>query len=309
MNFLNRSALGNKVMHRVVAAWFVEHPWRTAVITACLSVLLLVGMIPLLLVVGAIPALLTLEQGPRAGINAMLAGSAAVIGTMIGLEQPVGYGFAYAGMLFVLPVLFSEVLRRYASLNLVFQGMLLLTLGAISLVFVVLPSPTDIWQVPLSQSMAMLQRADIKVDTTLFDYWVRSMWGAVVALLLLLNFSAVLLARWWQSLIHAPGEFGKEFRSLTAGIALTSVMALLSVASLFSDLAWLDSLAQVAVMGLALLGLAVAHRRKAEGRLRQGWLVTIYVLLVATLSSSVTVTLLAVWGLVDFWRRKRISAA
>lgn len=277
-------------------------------VTACLSVLLLLGVIPLVLV-GAIPALVTLERGPRAGINAMLAGSAAVIGTMIGFEQSAGYGATYAGMLFVLPVLFSELLRRYGSLNLVFQGILLLTLAVISLIFMVLPNPTDIWQAPLSQSMAMFQRAEIQVDATLFDYWVRSMWGAVAALLLLLNFSAMLLARWWQSLIHAPGEFGKEFRSLSAGVALTSVLALLSVASLFSNLAWLDSLAQVAVMGLALQGLAVAHRRKAEGSLRQGWLVTIYVLLVATLSSSVTVALLAVWGLVDFWRRKRLSAA
>lgn len=295
-------------MHRSLAAWFVEHPWRAAMVTACLSVLLLLGVIPLVLV-GAIPALVTLERGPRAGINAMLAGSAAVIGTMIGFEQSAGYGATYAGMLFVLPVLFSELLRRYGSLNLVFQGILLLTLAVISLIFMVLPNPTDIWQAPLSQSMAMFQRAEIQVDATLFDYWVRSMWGAVAALLLLLNFSAMLLARWWQSLIHAPGEFGKEFRSLSAGVALTSVLALLSVASLFSNLAWLDSLAQVAVMGLALQGLAVAHRRKAEGSLRQGWLVTIYVLLVATLSSSVTVALLAVWGLVDFWRRKRLSAA
>jgi hypothetical protein len=296
-------------MHRALAAWFVEHPWRTAVVTACLSVLLLVGAIPLVVLIGAIPALMMLEHGSRAGLNVMLAGSAAVIGTTIGFQQSLWYGLAYAGMLFVLPIMFSGLLRRYGSLNLVFQGIVLLALLTLSSVFVVLSHPTDIWQIPLSQSMAMLQRAQIKVDATLFDYWVRSMWGAVVALLLLLNFSAVLLARWWQSLIHAPGEFGKEFRSLSAGVALTSLLAVICVASLFTDYAWLDSLAQVAVMALALQGLAVAHRRKAEGRLRRGWLVTIYVLLVATLSSSVTVALLAVWGLVDFWRRKRMSAA
>jgi hypothetical protein len=296
-------------MHRALAAWFVEHPWRTAVVTACLSVLLLLGAIPLVILVGAIPALVMLEHGPRAGFNVMLAGSAAVIGTAIGFQQSPWYGLAYAAILFVVPVLFSELLRRYGSLNLVFQGILLLALFTIGLVFVVLPHPTDIWQTPLTQSLEMLQRAQIKVDAALFDYWVRSMWGAVVALLVLVSFGAVLLARWWQSLIHAPGEFGKEFRALSAGVVLTSVLAAVCVISLFTDFAWLDSLAQVAVMGLALQGLAVAHRRKAEGRLRQGWLVTIYVLLVATLSSSVTVALLAVWGLVDFWRRMRMSAA
>jgi len=296
-------------MHRALAAWFVEHPWRTAVATACLSVLLLLGAIPLIVLVGAIPALVMLEHGPRAGFNVMLAGSAAVIGTTIGFQQSAWYGLAYAAMLFAVPALFSELLRRYGSLNLVFQGILLLALLVIGLVFAVLPNPTDIWQIPLTQSLEMLQRTQIKVDAALFDYWVRSMWGAVVALLVLVSFGAVLLARWWQSLLHAPGEFGKEFRSLSAGVVLTSTLAVMCMASLFTDYAWLDSLAQVAVMGLALQGLAVAHRRKAEGRLRQGWLVTIYVLLVATLSSSVTVAVLAVWGLVDFWRRMRVSAA
>lgn len=296
-------------MHRALAAWFVEHPWRTAIITACLSVLLLLGAIPLVVLVAAIPALMMLEHGPRASLNAMLAGSAAIVGTTVGFQQSFWFGLAYASMLFVLPLLLSELLRRYGSLQLVFQAVLLLALLVLGVVFAVLPHPTDVWQEPLTQSMVMLQRADIKIDATLFDYWVRSMWGAVVALLMLVSFSAVLLARWWQSLLHAPGEFGKEFRSLSAGVALTSVLAVICVASLFTDFAWLDSLAQVAVIGLALQGLAVAHRRKAEGRLRRGWLVTIYVLLVATLSSSVTVALLAVWGLVDFWRRTRMSAA
>lgn len=296
-------------MHRALAAWLVESPWRTAMVTVCLSVLLLLGAIPLVMLVAAIPALITLEHGPRAGSNVVLAGSAAIVGTAVGFQQPPIFGLAYAGMLFVLPAVFAQLLRRYGSLNLVFQGLLLLALVVLGSVFAILAHPTDVWQAPLTQSMAMLQHAEIKVDAALFDYWVRSMWGAVVALLVLVSFGAVLLARWWQSLLHAPGEFGKEFRSLNAGVALTSVLAVVSVASLFSDLAWLDSLAQVAVMGLALQGLAVAHRRKAEGRLRRGWLVTIYVLLVATLSSSVTVAVLAVWGLVDFWRRLRMSAA
>jgi hypothetical protein len=295
-------------MHRALAAWFVEHPWRTAVMTACLSVLLLLGALPLVIIVGAIPALIMLEHGPRAGLNVALAGSAAIIGTAVGFEQSLWFGLAYAGTLFVLPALFAGLLRRYGSLNLVFQGIMLLALLMLAAVFVVLRDPTAIWQVPLSQSMAMLQRAQIQVDATLFDYWLRSMWGAVVALLVLVSLGAVLLARWWQSLIHAPGEFGKEFRSLSAGVALTATLAVVCIASLFTDFAWLDSMAQVAVIGLALLGLAVAHRRKAEGRLRRGWLVTIYVLLVTTLSSSITVALLAVWGLVDFWRRKRLNA-
>jgi len=67
-------------------------------------------------------------------------------------------------------------------------------------------------------------------------------------------------------------------------------------------------MAWVAVMGLALQGLATAHRRKAEGQLQRGWLVAIYVMLIVPLFSFVTVALLAGWGLADFWRRMRINA-
>jgi len=62
------------------------------------------------------------------------------------------------------------------------------------------------------------------------------------------------------------------------------------------------------MLGLALQGLASAHRRKAEGQLPRGWLMVIYVMLMVPIFSFITVALLAGWGLADFWRNMRITS-
>jgi hypothetical protein len=54
------------------------------------------------------------------------------------------------------------------------------------------------------------------------------------------------------------------------------------------------------------VGLAAAHRFKAEGRLNAAWLWAIYVLLV--LVAPVTVAALAGWGFVDNWLRSQGAA-
>jgi len=81
----------------------------------------------------------------------------------------------------------------------------------------------------------------------------------------------------------------------------------ISVVALVADFASVDCMAWVAMLGLALQGLASAHRRKAEGRLPRGWLIVIYVMLMVPFFSFVTVALLAGWGLADVWRYMRNS--
>lgn len=295
-------------MKRQLLGWLVERPTRAAVVTVGCSILLLQGLLPFAVLASAIPVLILLERGPKAGIGVMLAGSAAMVGLFLGFQQSPWIALAYAAALFGVPVLMAELLRRTGSLNLVFQVTLLLALAVIAGVFVGLPQPVELWREPVAQVVTALQQADLVVDATLVQRWVEMMWGAVLALLMLVNLGSVWLARWFQSLIHAPGEFGREFHQLSSGVVLGSLLVAVSLASLFVDVAWLDSLAQVAIMGLALQVVAAAHRRKAEGRLRQGWLVVFYLVLIATLSSFVTVVLLAGLGLADFWRRMRMTA-
>jgi hypothetical protein len=296
-------------MHRSLAAWFVEHPWRAAMVAACLGVLSLQGATLFVMLASAVPVLMILERGPQAGINSMLAGCTAVIGTLLWYQQPLWFAMAYAVTLFGLPVLMGELLRRFGSLNLVFQLTLVLALLAIGLVFALIPAPVAVWVQLLKQAFAALAPAGLVVDAALIDRLAQTMWGAFVAVLVLANLSAIFLARWWQSLLHQPGAFGREFRDLRSGVVSGTLLIAIALAALWLNVAWLDSMAWVAMMGLALQGLAAAHRRKAEGQLQRGWLVAIYVMLIVPLFSFITVALLAGLGLADFWRRMRMNAA
>ncbi len=295
-------------MHRVLAAWLAEHPWRAAVIAACLGVLSLEGAALFVVLASAVPVLVMLERGTQSALNVMLTAAFAVVGTLLWFQQPLWFGMGYAALVFGLPLLLAGLLRRYGSLNLVFQVILLLSLFGLGLVFAVLPEPTTVWVNLLKQAFATLSQAGFEMDATLIDRLAQSMWGAFVSVLVLANFSAVLLGRWWQSLLHAPGAFGREFRELRSGMVVGGLLAVLAMSSLFITSAWLNSMAWVAIMGLALQGLAAAHRRKAEGQMQRGWLVAIYVMLIVPLFSFITVALLAGVGLADFWRRMRMGA-
>lgn len=295
-------------MHRSLAAWFAGHPWRAAVVAACLGVLSLQGAVLFVVLASAVPVLVMLERGAQAAVNVMLTAAFAVVGTLLWFQQPLWFGVGYAALVFGLPLLLGGVLRRYGSLNLVFQLTLIVSLLGLGLVFIVIPEPTTIWVQLLNQAFATLSQAGFEMDATLVDGLAQTMWGAFVSVLVLANVSAVLLARWWQSLLHAPGGFGREFRELRSGMVVGGLLVLLAMSSLFIDLAWLNSMAWVAVMGLALQGLAAAHRRKAEGQIQRGWLVAIYVMLIVPLFSFITVALLAGLGLMDFWRRMRMGA-
>lgn len=296
-------------MHRPLAAWLAEHPWQTALLAACLGVLSLQGAVVFVVLASAVPVLLLLERGPQAGINAMLAGGAAVIGMLLWGHQPPWFALSYAAVLFGLPLSLGEVLRRWGSLNLVFQLTLVLALGVIGAVFAWSPQPEAIWVQLLQQAFTALSAAGFAMDASLIERLAQSMWGAFVAVLVLANLSSIMLARWWQSLLHAPGEFGREFRELRSGMALGTLLIVLSLVSLFASFAWLDSMAWVAMLGLALQGLATMHRCKAQGRLQRGWLVATYVMLIVPLFSFITVAVLAGCGLMDFWRRLRMSTA
>lgn len=295
-------------MHLLLANWLTRHPWQAAVLAGCLGVLSLQGAVLFVVLASAVPVLMTLEHGPRTGGNLMLAVSAAMIGCLMWYQQSAGFALCYALVLFGLPMLLAELMRRTGSLNFVFQLTLLVALIVIASVFMLVPKPGEFWEGFLGRAFDALSQSGIQLDSALVPQLARTLWGAMVAVLLMAILSILFLARWWQSLIHEAGAFGREFRELRTGMVLGVVLVLISVAALFADQAWLDSMAWVAMLGLALQGLASAHRRKAEGQLPRGWLMVIYVMLMVPIFSFITVALLAGWGLADFWRNMRITS-
>lgn len=299
-------------MHRAIAAWLSESPWRAAAASALCGALSQI-MLPFMVLAGAIPVLTALRFNgqialPVAAVGAAVAGwvaysagTPALAGVLIGI-----------GLLFFSPMLLALLLKQTGSMNLCFQVTVLGAGVALLLVHVVLPDPIAAWTPLLHQLLDSMTAAGLKFEgdkATIVAIWARSMWGALAAVALALVFGSLLLGRWWVSLLQAPGAFGTEYRALRLGLALGVLVTVVFVLAWLADSPLVASLAWVAFAALVFQGLAAAHRSKAGGRLNRGWLAAIYLLLVVPLSSALTVFVLALWGYADNWLRPRRPAS
>ena len=298
-------------MHRAIAAWLTEHPWRPIIASALCGALAQL-MLPLTLVACAIPVLTVLRFDARMGVLVAAVGAASAAWTVHALASTVLPGtFAGIALIFFGPLALALLLKRIGSLNLCFQAAVLAAGVLLAVVHAVLTDPVAVWTPLLNQLLDSMQSAGLKIEgdrQALVALWARSMWGALGALALATVFGALLLGRWWDTLLRAPGAFGAEYRNLRLGIALGVTATVVFVLAVVTDLPLISALAWVAFVALTFQGLAAAHRSRAGGRLNRGWLAAIYLLLVVPLSMMLTMFVLAVWGFADNWLRPRQAA-
>jgi hypothetical protein len=299
-------------MHRAIAAWLTEHPWRPLIASALCGVLVQL-MLPFTLVACSIPVLTVLRFDARLGLAAAAVGAASQCLIVYSLAPMVQAG-TYPGiaLAFFGPALLAVLLKRTGSLNLCFQVAVLATGLLLVLVQVALPDPVGVWKPLLTQMLDSMQATGLThADREAFLAAVaRPMWGALGAFALATVFGALLLGRWWDSLLRTEsGAFGREYQMLRLGVALGIAATVLFVLAMTSDTLLIAWLATVALMALTFQGLAAAHRSRAGGRLKLGWLAAIYLLLIVPLSNVVTMFVLASWGFVDNWLRPRRPAS
>jgi hypothetical protein len=299
-------------MHRAIAAWLTERPWRAAVAIAFCGALSQL-MLPFTVLACAIPVLSALRFDARIGLGVAAIGAAAASWIVYSLAPTVLPGtFAGIALMFFGPVALALLLKRTGSLNLCFQVAVLATGAVLAIVHAALPDPVGVWKPLLNQLLDSMQTAGIRIDgdrQALVALWARSMWGVLGALALATVFGAMLLGRWWDSLLRAPGAFGAEYRQLKLGIALGVTVTVVFVLAIVLDSPLIAALAWVAFVALTFQGLAAAHRSRAGGTLNRGWLAAIYLLLVVPLSMMVTMCVLAIWGFADNWLRPRRPAS
>lgn len=237
------------------------------------------------------------------------AASTAVIAaawTLLSLEPPATWTLAGTVAVIYSALGLAWVWRRTGAPNLCFQLAVLGIALALTLVYVFVSDPQALWVERLTHLVRVMSEAGITLEgdvDLLIRMWARTMWGALAALTLGAILLSLFLGRWWAALLQTSDEFGKEFRQLRLGRVLGVAVTVLLIAALGLQFAWIDSLAWVALAGLAFQGLAAAHRSKATGHLHRGWIAAIYVLLLIPLSTSVAVLMLATWGFVDNWLR------
>jgi hypothetical protein len=299
-------------MHRAIAAWLTERPWRAAGVIAFCGVLTQL-VPPLTVFVCAIPVLSALRFYARNGLIVAAIGTGAATYITYSLASSVMAGtFIGIALTFFGPLALGVLLKRTGSLNLCFQVAVLAIGVLLAIVHAALPDPVGFWKPLLLQMLDSMQQAGIKLEgdrNALVDGWAPAMWGALGGLTLATLFGSMLLGRWWDSLVRAPGAFGAEYRNLRLGVALGVVVTVVFVLAIVTNRPLISALAWVAFVALAFQGLAAAHRMRASGRLNRGWLAAIYLLLIVPLSSMLTMFVLASWGFADNWLRPRRPAS
>jgi hypothetical protein len=299
-------------MHRAIAAWLTERPWRAAGVIAFCGVLTQL-VPPLTVFVCAIPVLSALRFDARNGLIVAAIGTGAATYITYSLASSVMAGtFIGIALTFFGPLALGVLLKRTGSLNLCFQVAVLAIGVLLAIVHAALPDPVGFWKPLLLQMLDSMQQAGIKLEgdrNALVDGWAPAMWGALGGLTLATLFGSMLLGRWWDSLVRAPGAFGAEYRNLRLGVALGVVVTVVFVLAIVTNRPLISALAWVAFVALAFQGLAAAHRMRASGRLNRGWLAAIYLLLIVPLSSMLTLFVLASWGFADNWLRPRRPAS
>lgn len=297
-------------MNRTLASWIATNPGGAVVLTGLLGLLPLFGLGFAFFLPGAVPALVVLARGPRTGAQ-VAAGASLLLGlAMWGLGRPIPVGLIYAVWVLGPPLVLAGLLARSGSLALCLQVSVLAGVVMVVLLHATLGDPEQFWA-PFVRDLAQeMQRRGLPMDLEqdgLVETLARTLWGWVTVLTMLLAMCALFLARWWQTRLAAPaGRFGAEFQQLRLGVVLGVAAAVSIAASFLSERPLVDDLARLFMGALMVVGLAAAHRFKAEGRLNGAWLWAIYVLLV--LAAPVMVAALAGWGFVDNWLRSQGAA-
>ena len=293
---------------------FVMRGRFNAICASTLALLLSLAFLPASGITAGMIGLVTLRYGPSEG--ALLLASTFALGAALStlLIQSISV-VAVIGASLVLPAyLLSMVLRRTAS-----QGTTLAATGALgALAFCAIHlfsgDPVAWWREVLARILmlgldeapvraqldpAVLQVLDRLIDqVALASYF--SVWSMIFAMV------AVLLARWWHALLDNPGGFGREFRELRMDRRMAWLTIGLGVLALFDgDLGdgLISILFRLALTLYVVQGLAVAHSWVAHRKASRGWLVALYVLLVAPL--PVGVLGLAIAGFSDAWLNYR----
>jgi len=256
---------------------------------------------------GAVLAFVTLQRGPRVG--GLVALGATVLLTALSVwlsDRPLAQHLLYPASILGPPLVLAVVLGRSQSLSLCLQVAVLLGIATIVVLHVSPGDTAAFWQTfrrELEQWMQQQRMPATPEFTALLDAFGRRLWGWIVAQGLVFGMCAVFLARKWQTSQVQAGAFGAEFRTLRLGLALGVAAGLFIGLSMWLDNALIDEIAIVFFAALLLIGLAAAHRFRAQSGLHVVWLWVIYIGLVVVMPLMVAV--LVTWGFVDNWLRSR----
>jgi hypothetical protein len=208
-------------------------------------------------------------------------------------------------LFWVLAATAAIVLRR--SSNLALAMLVPVSAGLLVVVFIytAFADPVAVWKEGLAQSTQVLGlKPDMPGFAEVIAHRARLMTGIVAAAAMVGMSLCLFLGRWWQAALYNPQGFGREFRNLRFGRAISVL-----IAGLYALFLWQGSELVLAVLcvlasGYAFQGLALAHAFARVRALNVLAMTIFYVILVFSIYAKL---LLPVVGMVDAWvdARKR----
>lgn len=272
-----------------------------ALVAVVLFSALSVFLAPFGILVGALIALVTLRIGVTEGFKTLVWGvvsHTAITGLISGNYFPA----VISVIEYMLPVyLMAVVLRKTNSMALALQFAMILVGVSIVMFHLMIANPAEWWMAQFNEYVAPLLEAsqvefDIQSITALADM-VTMLLGVFI---IILWFSILVVARWWQSELYHPGKFKTDFYELALPKSTAYLAVLIAIIGLLNGaehgLAY--DISGVLIAGLMFQGIAIAHKTVAVNQLSTGWLVGMYILLFLLPQAML---ILATIGLVDTW--------
>jgi len=283
-----------------IANYAMKGPQKALIATAGFSVLS-VFLAPFGILVGALIALVTLRVSVAEGVKTLiwaLVSHTAVTVLISGSYLPA----VISAVEYMLPVfMMAVVLRNTQSLALALKSAMILV-GLSLLVFhLIIADPVQWWIAQFNDVLApLLEESGIAYNmesVTAIAAMVNMLIGVFI---LILWFSIILVARWWQSELYNPGGFKADFYDLALPKSVAYMAVVIAIFGLISGaehgIAY--DLSGVIIAGLMFQGLAIAHKTVAVNQMHTAWLVTMYALLFFV---PQIMLILATIGLVDSW--------
>ena len=288
-----------------IAAWLVARPERAV------FVLIATFPLPFTQILGsAVLVLLVLSSGiARAATVAGIAFVAILVMTLV-TTVSVQTLIQIALTIWLPGILLALLLQRTRSLTLSLQITVLAALLVIVGLYVVVGDSSADWQEVFKEFAGLLRDNDKQQEADLFIQllpYAPYMRGFVVSIGWLLHVVAFLAGyAAYISLLGKSDGFGR-FSELNFGRVLALVLALTSIAAMFSAWVWLQNTALLLFAIFWLQGLAVLHWLRARGQFPGILLAAVYVL--TLLLGPLLVSAVGVMGYTDAWFDYRLRIA
>ena len=294
-----------------LAKFTLKGPYQAAVVvglTASLAILLapllgasLVGAVLALilnLTSVTLVGLVVLTQGMGSGFKPLSAAAVLVLLTGWILSQSLEQGLAILVMQWLPVIVLTQTLRSSTSLALTL--LVGVALGVVAIGF-----QQGFWmelEADLVRPFLQLEGESTEAEalfTEQLKVIARMVMLLMISSLYLTQILMVFIARWMQARLTESKAFGREFRELALGKPAAAMGALIILAAIWWQQAWMVSLAFLVGVAFMLQGIAIVHSRLAPKRQSFPLLVLFYLLLIFMLQITGVITAIA--GMVDNW--------